>query len=138
MADALKISGDNALTLLEMLPSWGNTTTIVIHGGCVFEYKGDFPQGSLAHGFYNLGNGGKGFEGHLKLENISTITLQAKQHRGRDSYAFVFETVDSETLFKVFLGRDSSGELLAHQVQAFKTIQANVEANHLFNQGITL
>lgn len=120
------LSGDSAKTLLESLPNWGNLTTIIFQGGCVFEFKGSFPKGEEGSGFYNLSSGGQGFEGHINLDKIDRISFQDKEHRGRQSYAFVFEDGQGKCIFKVFLGRDESGELIESQVSQFKTIQANL------------
>ncbi|GMA84730.1 hypothetical protein GCM10025855_42650 [Shewanella glacialipiscicola] len=81
-------------------------TTIVLHGGSVFEFMGPFPKGSVAEGFYNLSGPVPGFHGHLNLKLVNHIRFQDKQHRGRESYAFVFENAEGEVIFKVFLGRD--------------------------------
>ncbi len=116
------LPGTEALALLQDISTWGNTTTIVLHGGCVFEFKGDFPTGSLAEGYYNL-KGSTGFEGHLKLDNVSRIQLQSKNHRGRESHAFVFVDKNNEVIFKIFLGRDADGTLLPHQVQKFSQLR---------------
>lgn len=118
------IPGEQALGLLTELSRWGNTTTIIIHGGCVFEFKGVFPVGDVAHGYYNL-QGESGFQGHIKLDNISSVGFQDSPHRGKTSYAFVFNDAQEQVIFKVFLGRDKDGELLANQVEAFKQLQAN-------------
>ena len=67
-----------------------------------------------------------GFHGHIRLEAISHIALQDKKHRGRQSYAFDFQNDENKSIFKVFLGRETSGELIAEQVQAFNRIQNNV------------
>ena len=94
-------------------------TTIVIHGGSVFEFGGPFPQGSVAEGFYNLQADGNGFHGHLNLQKIEQISFQTKPHRGRESYAFVFEDANGDVIFKVFLGRDEQGELISSQRDKF-------------------
>lgn len=119
----MMMPGEQALGLLTEFSRWGNTTTIIIHGGCVFEFKGVFPAGDIAHGYYNL-QGEAGFQGHIKLDNISSVSFQDSPHRGRTSYAFVFNDAQNQVIFKVFLGRDESGELLASQVDAFKQLQA--------------
>ncbi len=115
--------GELAQELLETLPEWGIMVTIIIHGGSVFEFKGPFPKGSIAEGFYNLNGPVPGLHGHLNLKQVKQISFQDKQHRGRESYAFVFENAEGEVIFKVFLGRDEKGELLAEQKQRFLTMQ---------------
>lgn len=108
--------------LLEELPRWGNITTIVIHEGCVFEFKGPFPPGAVSEGYYNLSGPLPGFHGHIRLDRIAAVRFQARPHRGRASYAFVFEAAGGAVIFKVFLGRDDAGELLPAQVERFHEI----------------
>lgn len=124
------LTGNYAKALLQELSLWGDVTTIIIHGGCVFEFKGVFPAGSEGAGYYNLKGGGSaaasaGFEGHISLEKIAYIAFQDTPHRGKESYAFVFTDHDEACIFKVFLGRDSQGELIEEQVARFKAIQGD-------------
>lgn len=121
------VKGEYAEDLMRELATWGNTTTIVIHGGCVFEFKGPFPEGAIAEGFYNLDGPVPGFHGHIRLDAIDYIGFQDKQHRGRQSYAFTFQDKHDKNIFKVFLGRDEKGELIAEQVAKFKEIQSTLK-----------
>jgi putative heme utilization carrier protein HutX len=111
--------GELAQPLLEQLCDWGPMTTIILHGGSVFEFKGPFPKGSMAEGFYNLHGSTPGLHGHLNLSQVARIRFQTKLHRGRESYAFVFEDTQENVIFKVFLGRDERGELLQTQRENF-------------------
>jgi putative heme utilization carrier protein HutX len=120
------LAAQHAEALLMALSTWGNTTTIVIHKGCVFEFKGPFPKGAVAEGYYNLAGQLPGFHGHIKLNAIQYVRFQDKPHRGRESYAFDFQDKDGSCIFKVFLGRDGAGELLPEQVETFKHIQATL------------
>ncbi|AFV00369.1 heme utilization cystosolic carrier protein HutX [Simiduia agarivorans] len=119
------LPGVQAETVLRALPSWGPVTTIVLHGGSVFEFKGPFPDGFVAEGFYNL-KGETGFEGHLNLSKIDHIAFQDKLHRGRQSLALVFNDASGAPVFKVFVGRDSEGELIGSQVNEFRQLQEGV------------
>ncbi|XOV85772.1 MAG: heme utilization cystosolic carrier protein HutX [bacterium] len=116
--------------LLSALPAWGDVVTIVFSGGCVFEFKGPFPPGKESKGYFNLQGTLPGMHGHLRLSNLVRVSFQEKPHRGRPSYALVFETDSGECVFKVFLGRNAQGEILAEQLQAFKRLQStlNVES----------
>ena len=117
------LSRDQVLPLLAALPGLGNTTTVILHGGCVFEFKGPFPGGSVAEGFYNLHGTRPGFEGHLRLEAMARVHFQDRPHRGRASYAFVFEDENGRGLFKVFLGRDESGDIIPEQLTFFDRLR---------------
>lgn len=117
----------SAERLLRIISDWGPVTTIVINKGHVFEFKGPFPKGELAHGYYNLtsenpGNSA-GFEGHLKIDHITSIKFQEKTHRGKASYAFIFEDANEDCVFKIFLGRDKSGEIIDSQLNAYRNLQ---------------
>ncbi len=112
------LNADQSQGLLELFSTWDNTTTIILHGGSVFEFKGVFPSGNNAHGFYNL-KGETGFEGHLNLSKVATITAEIKQHRGREARSFNFIDGHEQLIFKVFLGRDDAGEIHINQIAAF-------------------
>jgi heme iron utilization protein len=123
----VSMPGEQAQDLLETLSDWGTMVTIIIHAGSVFEFKGPFPKGKVAEGFYNLSGPVPGLHGHLNLKQVKQIRFQDKPHRGRESYAFVFENADDEVIFKVFLGRDEKGELLAEQKQRFLAMQQHYQ-----------
>ncbi len=120
------LAQDQVLPLMQALSSWGNMVTIVFAGGSVFEFKGPFPGGSVAEGFYNLDGPTPGLHGHLRLEKLCAVRFQDKPHRGRASYAFVFEDDQGHTVFKVFLGRDENGEVFAAQLDEFQRIRTTL------------
>jgi putative heme utilization carrier protein HutX len=121
---AALLPGKLTLPLLERLPSLGDITCVILHGGCVFEFSGPFPSGTIASGYYNLNGSKPGFHGHLSLDAMTRVRFQDRPHRGRASYAFVFEDAKGRCLFKVFLGRDSKGEVYASQLQFFQELRA--------------
>ncbi|WP_299493102.1 heme utilization cystosolic carrier protein HutX [uncultured Shewanella sp.] len=113
--------------LFSTLPSWGNVTTIITVSGHIFEFKGPFPKGKYARGYYNLIPKNNGFHGHLKSDEISHIILISKAFRGRESYSINFFGLTEEIIFKVYLGRDANGVLFPDQVGHFKQlIQSNL------------
>jgi putative heme utilization carrier protein HutX len=120
----IALTKEHVLPLLQRLPDLGPMTTIVFSGGCVFEYKGPFPPGRVAEGFYNLEGTRPGFEGHLRLDSLARVRFQDRPHRGRASYAFVFADEGGSTVFKVFLGRDEQGEIYPDQLAFFERVRA--------------
>jgi putative heme utilization carrier protein HutX len=124
------LDGSAALALLQQLPALGNTTTVILHGGSVFEFKGPFPDGRVAEGYYNLDGPVPGFHGHLRLDAIARIRFQERPHRGRASYAFVFEDGGGRSVFKVFLGRDERGEVIASQLAFFRDQRERAASAH--------
>jgi putative heme utilization carrier protein HutX len=121
------IEGAQAEEVLTTIADWGDCTTIVIHHGSVFEFKGPFPKGTNSFGYYNLAGPTPGLHGHLKIDEVDHITFQEKPHRGRESYALVFRAADQSVIFKVFLGRDETGELYSEQKQKFKLLKKSIE-----------
>ncbi|MGI2210204.1 heme utilization cystosolic carrier protein HutX [Shewanella baltica] len=109
-------------TLLQALPEWGKLTTIVMLSGSVFEFKGDFPQGKYAHGYYNLYSKGDGLHGHLKLDAMRGIALISRPFRGSESHSINFFGSEGEVVFKVYLGRDKQRALFPEQVRQFKAL----------------
>lgn len=110
--------------LLASLPSWGNMTTIIAVSGSIFEFKGSFPAGKYAHGYYNLYTKGDGLHGHLLMDSISNIALISRPFRGQESYSINFFGAQGEMVFKVYLGRDKQRVLIASQVEQFKALIA--------------
>lgn len=122
-----RIPGERAQEILEQLPAWGDVVTIVLHGGSVFEYKGPFPPGTVARGFYNLRGTRPGFEGHLRLDAIDHIAFQDRPHAGRIAHALTFNDVEGHNIFKVFLGRDEDGAIWPEQISAYEALRAGAE-----------
>ncbi|RPA51213.1 heme utilization cystosolic carrier protein HutX [Shewanella vesiculosa] len=115
-------------SLLTSLAEWGPMTTIIAVSGSVFEFKGPFPRGKYAHGYYNLITKGDGLHGHLKLDHVSAIALVSKPFRGNESHSINFFGAQGEMIFKVYLGRDKQRRLLADQVVRFNALKARVSS----------
>lgn len=121
---ALVLLGARAVEVLKALTSWGNLVTIVLHRGCVFEFKGPFPDGSLDKGYYNLDGTLPGFHGHLRLDAIHHIGFQDRPHAGRIAHALTFNGRTQSNLFKVFLGRNVDGDIYPLQMQAYTALRS--------------
>ena len=109
--------------LIEELPGWGRITAIVQSEGSVFEFKGEFPKGSIAHGYYNFMHHKNPFHGHLLVDGITEVAFLSKPHRGSESHSMVFLAPSGNCVFKVFLGRDSERKLISQQVERFKQLK---------------
>ncbi|MDW3049059.1 heme utilization cystosolic carrier protein HutX, partial [Vibrio sp. Vb1554] len=118
--------GEQAQTILESLVGFGPVTTIVHSFGSIFEVKAPFPKGKVARGYYNLMGREGELHGHLKLDNVKNIALVSKPFMGRESHYFGFFSECGSNIFKVYLGRDEKRELIAEQVTAFRTMQAEL------------
>jgi len=109
--------------LLSSLPDWGTMTTIIAVSGSIFEFKGSFPQGKYAYGYYNLITEGEGLHGHLNFDNLSAIALISRPFRGKERHSINFFGSEGEMIFRVYLGRDSQRVLIPEQVTRFNALK---------------
>lgn len=114
---------DAVWQLIEELPNWGKVTAIVQNEGSVFEFKGEFPKGSIAHGYYNFMHYKNPFHGHLLVDGITEVAFVSKPHRGSESHSMVFLAPSGNCVFKVFLGRDAERNLIPEQVERFRQLK---------------
>ncbi|MGF1695810.1 heme utilization cystosolic carrier protein HutX [Vibrio lamellibrachiae] len=116
------INGVHTEAILTQLPDWGKVTTIVHSFGSIFEFKNPFPKGKVAHGYYNI-MGKEGLHGHLKIDLVKHIAFVSKPFRSMESHYIGFYTHDGNCIFKVYLGRDKSRQLIPQQIEAFKELK---------------
>ncbi|MGL6002691.1 MAG: heme utilization cystosolic carrier protein HutX [Plesiomonas sp.] len=118
------IPAEHAQTLLESLTEWGALTTIIESEGSIFEFKGAFPAGKPAHGYFNLyTKSAEGLHGHLKLDQVAHIALLEKPFMGKESYSLLFFAQSGRCIFKVYLGRDSKRQLFPEQISRFNQLR---------------
>lgn len=118
------IPAEHAQTLLESLTEWGTLTTIIESEGSIFEFKGAFPAGKPAHGYFNLyTKSAEGLHGHLKLDQVAHIALLEKPFMGKESYSLLFFAQSGRCIFKVYLGRDSKRQLFPEQISRFNQLR---------------
>ncbi|WP_264877176.1 heme utilization cystosolic carrier protein HutX [Vibrio agarivorans] len=116
------VSGEHAEGVLTQLTEWGNVTTIVNSWGSIFEFKGPFPKGKSAHGYYNI-MGKAGLHGHLKLDLITNIAFVSKLFHGTETHHIAFFNQEGSCVFRVYLGRDKARNLIPEQLTAFAAMK---------------
>lgn len=126
---ALIISGKKAKNILEELSTWGDVTVIVHAHGSIFEVKAPLPFGRTSHGYYNLDAKKGQLHGHLKLERITNIALISRNFMGRESHCFCFFSKSGESIFKIYLGRDSQHQLISSQLTKFDFIKQTFQSS---------
>lgn len=84
----------------------------------MLECTGSLPDGTYGHGYYNL-NSGSPIHGHIKADNCHSIYLVDRLFHGRRTCSVQFFNNWGEPMFKIFVGRDASRELIAEQVSHF-------------------
>lgn len=109
-------------TLLNRISDWGPMTTIVHSHGSIFEFKGPFPKGKTAQGYYNI-MGKEGLNGHLKLDLIHYLAFVSKPFRGLESHYIGFYDEAGHCVFKTYLGRTPSRHLFPEQITKYQELK---------------
>ncbi|HRO48844.1 MAG TPA: heme utilization cystosolic carrier protein HutX [Hyphomicrobium sp.] len=117
-----RISGTHFVDVMRDLSEWGDVTVISHTKDAILEFEGPVPNGTLGHGFYNLG-GGSGLSGHLRADNCKAIVFLRRPFMGKETLSVQFFNADGEAMFKIFVGRDESKKLKADQVKRFTQLE---------------
>lgn len=120
------IAADRFDEIWQELSAWGEIVFIVHTPDIVLECKGSLPAGSHNHGYYNL-NHASPIHGHIKIENCRGIYLVDRRFHGRRSCSVQFFNKDGEPMFKIFVARNPSRELLTDQVARFETLWSRID-----------
>jgi putative heme utilization carrier protein HutX len=103
------------------IAAWGEVTLIIHSDDGVMEFTGPIPRGEIGRGYFNL-MGRTGFHGHLRHERCAGIAFVERPFMGRNSASVLFINLDGGIMFKVFVGRDKTRELLADQLARFRAL----------------
>jgi len=116
------IAPDRFEALWQELASWGEVLFIVHTPDIVLECEGALPVGSFGHGYYNI-HGDSPIGGHIKAGNCRAIYLVDRAFHGRRSCSVQFFNGAGEAMFKVFVRRDESRELIGAQLAQFEALK---------------
>jgi heme iron utilization protein len=116
------VPGSRFEDILRALTDWGEVLFIVHTPDIVLECAGKVPPGSFARGYFNL-HGDSPIGGHIKVDNCAHIAFVARPFMGRPSCSLQFFNGAGEAMFKVFVRRDSTRNLVAEQVQRFEALR---------------
>lgn len=121
------VDGANFDRLMAELSDFGPTTTVIEVAGQILEYKGDFPEGSYGHGFYNLK--GEHLRGHLNPQEVYAIGFIRRPFMRMETRAIWLFNGQGQCSFKVYLGRDDKRQLLPDQVAKFNALEQEFKLN---------
>lgn len=122
------VAGDKFDLVWDTVCEWGNVTTLVHTADVILEFSGELPSGFHRHGYFNL-RGKKGMTGHIKAANCTHIALVERKFMAMDTASILFFNAAGSAMFKIFLGRDDHRQLLADQVDAFRTLAAALKGD---------
>jgi putative heme utilization carrier protein HutX len=120
---AYQVAGSHFENIMEQAAKWGEIRMIVRNEAVIAEYVGSLPTGSIGHGYFNFHSADGSFEGHIKFDQCAAIYFVSRQTLGRQSHSLQFFDQAGEPMFKIFLGRDKSGQLIPEQIQHFNELR---------------
>jgi len=116
--------GDRFEELWADLRTWGSVLFIVHTDDIVLECEGALPSGTSGHGYFNI-HGDSPIGGHIKASNCTRIAFVDRPFHGRRSCSVQFLNATGNAMFKIFVRRDESHELLSDQVKLFEIMREN-------------
>lgn len=114
--------------IMSALTAWGPVLFIVHTADVVLECEGAVPPGAFGRGYFNL-HGDSPIGGNIKAENCTHIAFVSRPFMGRQSCSIQFFNAQGEAMFKVFVRRDASRELISEQVAQFDELKARYAAS---------
>ena len=120
-----EVAGDHFCEVMEEVATWGPVTFIVHTPDGVFEFAGPLPKGRPGQGFYNL-KGEGALSGHLRSNRCRSIVFLRRPFLGKETASIQFFNESGGSMFKIFVGRDASGELRADQLARFAALEARL------------
>lgn len=116
-----KIPGAHFIDVMQDVAAWGTPVTVIVHTpDVIMEYTGPLPGGEAGHGFYNLN--GASLHGHLRHQNCGAIYVVERPFMHKATASLMFCNQAGGVMFKVFIGRDETGALLADQLTDLRGI----------------
>lgn len=105
------------------LAGWGEVLFLVHTSAGVFEIDTALNPGTFGRGYFNI-HGAAPLHGHLAAERCAAIYCVDRPFFGRRSCSVQFIDRDGGAMFKVFVKRDASREMLPDQLARFEALKA--------------
>lgn len=127
-ADQATIVPAEAFTdIMQDIATWGDILFLIHNADIVLECTGKLPQGSFAHGYYNI-HGDSPIGGHIKADNCRAIAFVVRGLK-RIGMSVQFFNAAGEAAFKIFVRRDENRELIPEQVERFEALRLRYAPN---------
>ena len=122
LAQRMFIAAEAFEQLWTSLTGWGDVLFIVHTADIVAEINGSLPKGSFGHGYFNI-HGDSPIGGHIRAANCRAIYIVDRPFHGRRSCSVQFYNAEGEAMFKVFVRRDKTREMLPDQLALFEQLK---------------
>lgn len=119
---ATVVAAEEFSAIWNELSGWGDVLLIVHTADIVAEVTGSLPEGSEAHGWFNI-HGDSPIGGHIRKDRCRSIAFIDRAFHGRRSCSVWFMNGDGAAMFKIFVRRDEARELDAGQLAKFEALR---------------
>lgn len=116
------VTGDRLEVILDDVAEWGPILFIVHTPDLVLECEGSLPRGSYGRGYFNI-HGESPIGGHIRASRCREIAFVSRPFMGRQSHSIQFFNFDGDAMFKIFVRRDESRNLVAEQLARFEALK---------------
>lgn len=123
----VQASSDRFAALWQAMTGWGEILLIVHTQDIVLEVAGSLPEGSEAHGWFNI-HGDSPIGGHIAKDNCAMIAFVDRDFHGRRSCSVWFMNGAGHAMFKVFVRRGKDKALLGEQLAKFTALRESLSA----------
>lgn len=120
--EMMSIAGDRFDDVWKELMQWGKLLFLVHTRDIVLEIKGSLPEGSYAHGYFNV-HGDSPIAGHFRAHHCTEICLVDRLFQTKRSCSVWFFNELGEAMFKIFVIRGEDRELKADQLERFEAMK---------------
>lgn len=117
------VTADRLDVILEAVSTWGPILFIVHTPDLVLECEGPLPPASYGRGYLNF-HGESPIGGHIRPARCQEIAFISRPFMGRLSHSIQFFNFDGDVMFKIFVRRDESRNLVPEQVARFEALRA--------------
>ena len=117
--------GSRIVEILQAIAAWNESVTFIAHTpDAIVEVSGKLPNGKVGRGFYNFDHPETdgGVHGHIYYENCASIYLLERPFMGKATCSLNFINRNGGAMFKIFVGRDETGDLKQHQIEAMRKL----------------
>jgi putative heme utilization carrier protein HutX len=119
---AVIASKEHFIDIWSEMTGWGKVLFIVHTNDIVLEAEGSLPAGSEGHGWFNI-HGDSPIGGHIRKDNCASVIFVDRAFHGRRSCSVWFMNDKGSAMFKVFVRRDESRELIGEQLGKFEALR---------------
>lgn len=121
LPDAKIVDGNNFDAVWNEVSTWGDVMFLIHSGDVIAEISGELPPGTHSDKYFNLRHQ-KGLSGHIRAEHCQYIAFIERKFMKMSTASIIFLNHAGQSMFKIFVGRDSKHQLKTEQLEKYKAL----------------